>query len=340
MNVVISNEHQAELINFNVDVIKNITGTFTANELVEMYKNFFYDRMILDVTALKEYDDYKTYQKLTSGLDAEKFILWLPEGSNLCTPNFLARLISYGIYNFTTNFNGVMYLLNKPNTFKEVENIAKLSNINEIDKAEKQREAEAKMDPNKKKIILGVRNVTPSAGATTLIYMMQKEIAAVYGSEKVMSIEVNKGDFSFFYDKRMVSIRQLDLRATLQKFSSVNIILIDLNDYVDDSICTDVIYLIEPSTLKLNRLIRRNRAIFEGLAEKKVVLNQSLLLNNDIFDFETESGIKIFYNLPPLDERKRNPVMLEFLTKLGLLRSDAKGAGATAAGKIFGLFRR
>jgi hypothetical protein len=233
-----------------------------------------------------------------------------------------------------------MYLLNKPNTFKEVENIAKLSNINEIDKVEKQKQEQAKLDPSKKQIILGFRNVTPSAGATTLIYMVQKELSSILGADKVVSIEINKGDFAFFYDKRMVSIRQLDIRATLQKFNNINIILIDLNDYVDDSICTDVIYLIEPSTLKLNRLIRRNRAIFEGLSEKKVVLNQSLLLNNDVFDFETESGIKVFYNMPPLDERKKNPVLLEFLTKLGLLKNDVRGTGASAAGKIFGLFRR
>ena len=340
MNVIVSNEHQKELITFDVDVIKNITGEYSASELVEIFGNFFYDHMILDVTALKQYDDYKTYHVLTQGLDAEKLILWLPEGSNLCTPNFLARLISYGIYNFTTNLNGVMYLLNKPNTFKEVENIAKLSNINEQDRAEKQRLEREKMNPNNKQVIIGFRNVTPQAGSTTLIYMIQKELTAIYGQDKTMSIEINKGDFAFFYDKRMVSIRQQDLRATLQNMSAVNIILIDLNDYPDDSICTDVIYLIEPSTLKLNRLIRRNRQIFEGLANKKVVLNQSLLLNNDIFDFETESGIKIIYNLPPLDERKRNPVMLEFLSKLGLLDKDMKSKTAGTAGKIFGLFRR
>ena len=64
MNVVVSNEHQAELINFDVDVIKNISGTYEATDLVDMFGNFFFDRMILDVTALKEYDDYKTYQRL------------------------------------------------------------------------------------------------------------------------------------------------------------------------------------------------------------------------------------------------------------------------------------
>ena len=340
MNVVISNEHQNELINLDVDVIKNIVGFYDASELIEMFSTFFYDHMILDVTALKGYDDYKTYQRLVTSLDAEKFILWLPEGSNLCTPNFLARLISFGIYNFTTNFNGVIYLLNKPNTFKDVENIAKMSNIDQIDKAERQKAANEKANPTKRQAIIGFRNVTTSAGATTLIYMLRKELAAVYGQEAVVAIEVNKGDFSFFYDKRMLSIRQNDLKATLEKFNNVNVILVDLNDCPDDSLCTEIVYLIEPSTLKLNRLIRRNRNIFDGLVNQKVVSNQSLLLNNDVFDFETESGLKVFYNMPPLDERKKNPILLEFLTKMGLLGNDARGTGASAAGKIFGLFRR
>ena len=92
--------------------------------------------------------------------------------------------------------------------------------------------------------------------------------------------------------------------------------------------------MLEPSTIKLNRLVRKNAGIFNKLSGKKVVLNKSLLLNNDVFDFESEAGIKVFYNLPPLDERKRNAIIGDFLTKLGIISS---GSGS---GKIFGLFRR
>ena len=339
MNIVISNDRQNELINFNVDVIKNIVGTYEASDIIEMFGNFYFDHMIIDVTAINHYDDYKTFQKLTSGIDAEKLILWLPEGSSLCTPNFLARLISFGIYNFTTNFNGVVYLINKPNTYKEVENIVKLSNIEQQDKADKQKNLNEQVY-GKKQQIIGFRNVTPSAGASTLIFMLRKELAGVYGQESTLAIEINKGDFVFFYDKRMISIRQEDLKPTLSKFNNVKIILIDLNTYPDDSICDDVIYLVEPSTLKLNKMIRTNRNIFQGIASKKVVLNQSLLLNEDIFDFETESNIKVFFNIPPLDERKKNPVLVEFLTKIGLIGADARGTAANATSKIFGLFRR
>ena len=74
--------------------------------------------MILDVTALKNYTEFITYEKLIHGLEADKIIFLLPEGTNLCTSNFLGQLISIGIYNFTTNINGVLYLLKKANKFK------------------------------------------------------------------------------------------------------------------------------------------------------------------------------------------------------------------------------
>ena len=74
------------------------------------------------------------------------------------------------------------------------------------------------------------------------------------------------------------------------------------------------------------------------LADKKIILNQSLLLNNDVFDFEKETGVKVFYNLPPLDERKRNAIINDLLSKLGLLNPGSRSG--VSSNKIFGLFRR
>ena len=89
----------------------------------------------------------------------------------------------------------------------------------------------------------------------------------------------------------------------------------------------------------MNKLIRKNQDVFQGLMSSKVVLNMSLLLNNDVFDFESEAGIKVFYNMPPLDERKRNAVVNDFLIKLGLIHSNHQENGGNS-GRIFGLFRR
>ena len=338
MNVIVANEQQNALSNLDVDIIKSISGSFDALEIVEMFKSFFYNKMILDVTSLKNYRDLRTYDILAKGLDPDKFILLLPEGSELCTPNFLGHLISMGIYNFTTNLNGIKYLLKKTNTLQDVEHIRRMAN------AELSAETGATVTTVSSSVkngttILGFRNVTEQAGATTLIYMLKKELAILLGQNNVVAIEIGKNDFAFLNEKNMVSCRDVDIKSTLQKYSNASVILVDLNACRDDSFCGDVIYILEPSTIKLNKLVKRNRIVFSKLINHKVILNKSLLLNTDVFDFESEAGIKVFYNMPPLDERKRNAIINDFLSKLGVLRRSGP-ATVSGASKIFGLFRR
>lgn len=336
MNVIIANEQQNQLANLDVDIIKSITGLYDAFEIVEMFKNFFFSKMILDVTALKNYKDIKTYEILANGLDPDKIIFLLPEGSELCTPNFLSHIISLKIYNFTTNLNGINFLLKKTNTLKDVEHIVKMASVKTSSETGA---VVANVSANVKRgvTVLGVKNVTESAGATTFIYLLKKELSLAYGQNNVVAIEIDKNDFSLFNDKNMFSIRQTDIKNTIAKYSNASIILVDLNNCPDNSFCGDVLYLIEPSTIKLNRLVRRNRVIFSKLVGKKVILNQSLLLNNDVFDFESEAGIKVFYNMPPLDERKRNSIIHDFLSKLGFFNETVNSNNSS---KIFGLFRR
>ncbi len=350
MNVIVANEKSNELSSLNVDIIKSVTGVFDALEIVEMFKSFFYNKLILDVTALKNQEDIRSYEVIAQGLDSEKVIFLMPEGSKLCTASFLSRLISLGIYNFTSNINGVSYLIKKTNTLKDVEHIVSAVNI------QKSSEAGAAITtigsaPNTTNnapiaapierdgcVIIGFRNVTLSAGASTLIYMLKKELALTYGQDNVAALEVNKNDFILFNEKNMHSCRKEDLSSNLERLSSLSILLVDLNDCMDDTFCKDIVYLVEPSTFKLNRLLRRNSTVFTKLSDKKIVLNQSMLLNNDVFDFEREAGIKVFYNIPPLDERKRNGILSDFLEKLGLFSDNIHNS--VGNNKIFGLFRR
>ena len=342
MNVIICNK-QGALAGLDIDIIKSISGVYEASEIVEMFKNFFYSRMILDVTALNNYDDIGTYETLVRGLDPSKIIFYLPEGSSLCTTNFLSHLISLGIYNFTTNLNGVKYLVKKPNSAEDVKHIVNASNVqNSVRDSETAGAAVASIETptinagGNSKIVIGFKNVTESAGCTTLIFMIKKELTIAFGQQNVLAIEIDKNDFGLFDDKNMISVKSSDAKEKIKE-SNARIILVDLNGSTDDSFCGEVIYLIEPSTIKLNRLVRRNREVFSKLNNKKVVLNQSLLLNNDVFDFESEAAIRVFYNMPPLDERKRNAIIGDFLTKLGILSPNSKNGNNN---KIFGLFRR
>lgn len=331
MNVIIANEKQEQLSGLDIDIIKSITGTYEANEIVEMFKNFFYSKMILDVTAIKNYESINSYQTLANGLDVEKIIFYLPEGSNLCTSNFLANLVDIGIYNFTTNLDGVKYLLRKTNTLKDVSHIQQLRNTgSEI--------ATSAERVTGRTTIIGIKNVTEHAGATTFTYMLKKELESVYGS-KVIAVEVNKRDFQAFNNKAMFSVAEAELTSLLDKYKSAKIILIDLNDLADNSMCAEVLYLLEPSIIKINKLLRRNRSIFNHLKNRKVILNKSLLSNKDVGDFEYEANIRVFYNMPPLNERNKNGAINDFLSRLGLLEKTTESKNESSS-KIFGLFRR
>ena len=328
MNVIISNEQRNILSGLDIDIIKSISGEYEANEIVDMFKNFFYNKMVLDVTAIKNYHEIRSFQTIAMGLDVEKIVFFLPEGSDVCTSSFLSKLVSMGIYNFTTNIDGIKYLLEHPNTYKQVAHIQQLNEVSTV--------VTEKVENGSK--IIGIRNVTEHAGATTFIYILKRELRAHFG-DTIIAIEINKSDFQYFGDKNMVSITADQLKGTLSRYAGASVILVDLNDMQDDSFCSDVLYLLEPSTIKLNKLMRRNHNIFSKLQQKKIVLNKSLLTNKDITDFEYEAQTKVFYNMPPLDERQKNPVVDDFLSRLGILASNKKES-KKESGKIFGLFRR
>ena len=230
-----------------------------------------------------------------------------------------------GIYNFTTNLDGVKYCLEHPNTYKDVAHIQQLNDLSST--------------INEKVVggsqIIGIRNITDHAGSTTLIYMLKKELEQTYGMS-VLALEINRHDFLYFNDKNMVSTTDANLMTEIVKHKDASVILIDLNDSDNDGVCGDVLYLLEPSSIKLNKLMRRNRKIFEELRGKKIVLNQSLLTSKDVMDFEYEGRTKVFYNIPPLNDREKSPVIADFLTKLGLLNKEE----VKDEGKIFGLFKR
>ena len=63
MNVIISNKYQSLLASLNIDVIKSINGEFSVDELVQQFQSFYYNKMIIDITAIK---GYKCYAKFIS----------------------------------------------------------------------------------------------------------------------------------------------------------------------------------------------------------------------------------------------------------------------------------
>ena len=116
----------------------------------------------------------------------------------------------------------------------------------------------------------------------------------------------------------MYSVNQNNLSAAIKKFDSASYILVDINNG-NEEICDDIIYLIEPSIIKLNKMMLINKDIFEKIYGKKIILNKSLLSSKDVTDFEYESHSKVLFNMPPLNDRDSNSeVFTEFINKIEL----------------------
>lgn len=330
MNVIVSNEKSKELTALDIDVIKSITGEYNTDELISMFKTFFYEKMIIDVTAIRNYNEINNVERLAMGLGADKIVLLLTD--ELCTSIYLSGLIDVGIYNFTNNINAIKRLIARPNTFEDVQKLQLEAPVSNSSGDSDSDNSSRKFKASK---IIGFKNLTSHAGATTLIYMILKELKKSYGMG-VYALEIDKKDFIYFNNKDMHSVASDQVKSELNQLSNAKVILIDLNDYNDTSICSEVIYLLEPSTIKLNNLIRKDSKIFEKLKGKKIVLNRSMLSNKDVTEFEYESNSRIFYNIPCLDDRADNHNLIDFLARLGLIDST----GARQADKIFGIFKR
>lgn len=333
MNVVISNKYQSMIESLNLDVIKSLNGEFEVEEIINQFQNFFYQRMILDITALKNYRDIRTLQKLSISLDMDKLILLIDDTTDDGSGTYLSKLISMGIYNFTKNAEGILYLYNNPNSYRDVAHIQQLD-MEPVTHEEVVVEKYENTVPTGPRII-GIKNITKQSGATTLTYMIKNQLKENYS---VVAIEVNKSDFRYFNDKDLVSTTNFEVGNTITKYSDHDVILLDINDSKQaEELCQDVIYLIEPSIIKLNKLMLVNSNIFKTLKDKKVILNQSLLSSKDVLDFEYESGLKICYNMPPLDEREKSIYALNtFLVRLGF--SKQKSEEQEKKKSILGIF--
>lgn len=327
MNVIVSNKYQAMLETLEIDVIKNVNGEFLVDEIIKEFQNFYFQRMILDVTAIKDYKNIKNIQKLSISLDMSKVILLLDDSAESASSEYLSNLISMGIYNFTKNTEGILYLYKNPNSYRDVAHIQQL----EVEKppvavatstnTQSVNNSYNEVRPVARTRVIGLKSVNKEAGATTLAYMLKQELDNNYS---VAAIEVDKRDFMFFRGKNLISTTTAELSNTINKNGNNEVIIIDVNgSRAAENLCDTVLYLMEPSIIKINKMMMVSSKALSDLENKKVVLNRSLLSSNDVDDFEYESKLKIFFNMPPINDRNKNDANLnKLLNKLGFDRQQ------------------
>ena len=222
MNVLVVNKQEDVISALNIEVIKTLRGVFDADEIISTFTNFYFARMIIDVTALKDYEDVAIYQKLSIGLPIDKVILLIPSSSAAANNYFLS------------NGDGVKYLLTNPNSYKDVAYLHQVeAPTNNVVPTENGGTVLSGIR------ILGVKNVTDEAGSSSLIYMMKKELEEKYNLS-VLAVEVDKRDFTFFRSKDMISTDKTSIATELLKAKNYNYILVDLNDY-DENICDETL---------------------------------------------------------------------------------------------------
>lgn len=329
MDTVIANKYSSILNELNIEVSKKLEGEFDVDEIISTFGNYFFNKMFLDITAIKDYKNLTNLQKLSMGINMDKVILLLDKEDPISDSNvFLSKLVGMGIYNFTKNKNNLMYLYTNPNLYRDVAYLQDVT-IDDLNRPI------ISTEKTIEKRMIGIKNITDSAGASTLIYLLKRELKEYY---KVMALEIDKRDFAYFKDEDMINIREMELENIQNKYNDIEIFLVDLNKSKKDYLCNDVLYLIEPSTIKLNRLMTISPYIFQDLNGQKVVLNKSLLTESEIADFEEKSNIKIYYNIPPLNDKKNNDeILLPLLEKLGYIKVEKETPKKRK--NIFNLFK-
>ena len=89
MNVIVSNKYQSLLATLDIDIIKSINGEFEVEDLISQFTNFYFNKMVLDITAIKNYQDISTLQTLSVNMDVSNIILLLDDSEIVLLVTYL-----------------------------------------------------------------------------------------------------------------------------------------------------------------------------------------------------------------------------------------------------------
>ena len=320
MNIIISNKYETMLSTLHIETIRTLNGEFTVEELSEEFRNFFFNKMIVDITAIKGYEDIANIQKLSIAFDSSKIVLLLDDSMVVNSPLYLSQLVSMGIYNFTKNLNAINFLINNPNSYKDVASY-QLLNVSSDD-IENLKKNNSQTSTVLEQRVIGIQNLTAHAGSTTFTYLLKKHLEKQY---KVEAVELNHHDFELFEETGLTSIASNELATFINNHQDVEVIVVDMSDVEPSNLYTDVLFLIEPGIIPLNKMIRQDEMILTKVKDKKLILNKSVLNQRQVEDFERESHSKIFYNIPYVDDKDTdNKEITNLLATLGFTRFETK----------------
>lgn len=326
MNVVIANENKSIIDRLDIDVIKRIDGQYELSDLLSKFTNLYYNKMVMDITAINGYNDLSIIDKLKSSVEPSRVILLLNDNPVVNNPVFISNLVKAGFYNFTRNLEGIKYLYNTPNTYDNVsklvlndqDTIAATNNLN----SQIENNMNAYIDKpaedflTKSRIVIGIENLTEHAGASTITNMLVRQINA-HGYQ-AYGIEMFKQDLMFYRDPSLSAcFTAADLDRKLKDYVDASAVIIDLNNFGEaEKYCDEILYLVEPSYIKMTKLLRKNKNAFAERKDDKIVLNKSFVNDKEVADFQYETKTRVFKNIPPLNDRNKDIEEINELLRL------------------------
>lgn len=186
-----------------------------------------------------------------------------------------------------------------------------------------------------KALVVGFRNVTEHAGTTTLIYKL-KETLENRNHKHIALVEVGTNDLSFFRLAETVSIQESELDSCLNNYSTrYDYVFVDLNQTQNDSTCDLVLYLVEPTKIKINKLIVQNRNIFNELKGKYVVLNKSMLSDNEKGIFSQEANLPFYASVGPFNDRAETNAIDELINRIEVEKSNSVNSSVPNQNQTF-----
>lgn len=315
MNLVIVNENTIVVNALTIDIIKVLNGVYDVNSIEKELVNFYFNKVIIDITAIKNYFSSFDLFEFLNYFGKDKVILLLNDSAYCNSKEFLTQLINNGYYNFTSNSQGVSFLVNRSNTYEDVKKYIQTTTFtSELNSSIGSTNIQTRTNNIK---IIGIKNLSEGAGSTTLMQQMVKQLAFNY---KVKGIELNGFDAMYFRRPDIIFCNDYtEAETKIKGLKGIDAIIIDLNEFEDkNKICTDIIYLLEPGIIRISKFIKNINKYKDKLNDMKIVLNRSALKDEEINYFEKETGLNIYYNLTNFDDKKDRLLSIDkLLIKLG-----------------------
>lgn len=320
MNVVTANENKNIIDRLDFDIIKRIDGEYELNELMSKLVNLYFNKIVIDITSIRNYRNLNLFSELKKYIDPSKVIILLNSDPIVNSRDYIKAMIDNDFYNFTRNFEGIKFLYTSPNDYDKVKHF-KEDDILETTMPSMKDEVIEIEEPSlafSGKKIIGLIDLTDHAGASTLTNMMVRQLNN--HGYKAYGIEMFRQDLLYYRSDVLFScMNKNDLDNKLRQLNDAEAIVIDLNEFGEaNNYCDEILYLVEPSYIRLTKLLRKNKNAFLERKNEKIVLNMSFVNENDRLDFEYELKCKIFDNIPAINDRNKNSKEInDLLYKLG-----------------------